>query len=152
MKRRGFTLIELLVVIFVIAVLVALLLAAVQAAREAVRRASCVNNMKQIMLAAQLFHDANNTLPPGASPSPSNASLYVDPLPYLEQKPRYDAFNFSFDFTGKYENQTARAGDLSVFMCPLVSLWPNLRPWAWRDSGRWGWLHGPVQLPRKPGK
>jgi prepilin-type processing-associated H-X9-DG protein len=90
----------------------------VQAAREAARRAGCVNNMKQIMLAAQLFHDANNTLPPGASPSPSNASLYVYLLPYLEQKPRYDAFNFSFDFTGKYENQTARAGDLSVFMCP----------------------------------
>ena len=51
-QRRGFTLIELLVVIAIIAVLIALLLPAVQAAREAARRAQCVNNLKQIALAA----------------------------------------------------------------------------------------------------
>ena len=83
--RAAFTLVELLVVIAIIGVLVALLLPAVQAAREAARRSQCVNNLKQIGLAAQNYHSANNKFPYGVVLQEGSMwSLYL--APYMEQQ------------------------------------------------------------------
>jgi len=53
--RCGFTLVELLVVITIIGMLMALLLPAVNSARESARRGVCLNNLKQLVTAAQSY-------------------------------------------------------------------------------------------------
>ncbi len=62
--KKGFTLIELLVVIAIIAILAAMLLPALSTARERARSASCMNNMKQLGLAIQMYAHDNFELVP----------------------------------------------------------------------------------------
>jgi hypothetical protein len=57
--------VELLVVIAIIGILVALLLPAVQAAREAARRTQCIDNLKNLSLAALNHHDSAKHFPTG---------------------------------------------------------------------------------------
>jgi prepilin-type N-terminal cleavage/methylation domain-containing protein len=58
--KSAFTLIELLVVIAVIAVLMAILLPALNRAREQGKRAACLNNVKQMALAWNVYADDND--------------------------------------------------------------------------------------------
>ncbi len=132
--QRGFTLIELLVVIAIIAVLIALLLPAVQAAREAARRAKCNNNLHQIGLALQNYHQTNDCFPQGSSQS-ADAAGYSDKnyagwtewgpqammLPYMEQAPIYNSINFSYCGGwgyGSFANLTAWSRVITSYCCP----------------------------------
>jgi prepilin-type N-terminal cleavage/methylation domain-containing protein/prepilin-type processing-associated H-X9-DG protein len=128
--RSGFTLIELLVVIAIIGVLVALLLPAVQSARESGRRTQCVNNLKQLGLALQNYHDSHGSLPWGQCEDDhwQDYSTHLAILPYLELGNVYNAFNIDDIWTpeamqggaqpGWPANTTAQYTKISVFLCP----------------------------------
>jgi prepilin-type N-terminal cleavage/methylation domain-containing protein/prepilin-type processing-associated H-X9-DG protein len=129
--RSAFTLIELLVVIAIIAVLISLLLPAVQSAREAARRAQCLNNLKQIALAAFNYLDTVGVLPqgmtfqvngnnPGATAlgQVSTAhSMFVALLPQVEQQPLFNAINFNMNMWNA-PNFTIHGVALSTLWCP----------------------------------
>jgi prepilin-type N-terminal cleavage/methylation domain-containing protein/prepilin-type processing-associated H-X9-DG protein len=84
-SNKAFTLVELLVVIAIIGILVALLLPAIQAAREAARRGQCINNLKQLGIAIQNYHDTYQQLPIG-SHSCCWGTWAMSILPFIEER------------------------------------------------------------------
>lgn len=102
-KSVGFTLIELLVVIAIIAILAAILFPVFSQAREKARQASCLNNAKNLGMAAWMYtDDSDETYPPvrfGAgrpcwAPAPYYTSWRILAQPYLKNWKIFDCPSF----------------------------------------------------------
>ncbi len=118
--RRAFTLVELLVVITILAMLVALLIPAVQMAREAARKTQCLNNLKQIGLAAVQVNNSKGSLPSAVVATPAAAPPTAEFIGYVPQLlaglERSDLYR-QFMSTGILAPQR-----LEVFVCPTDRL------------------------------
>ena len=133
-RHSGFTLIELLVVIAITSILIGLLLPAVQQTRTTAARLSCQNNLKQIGLGLQSFHDANKVFPPGylASAPAGDPNFATAPgwgwaaylLPYIEQTTVYsqiqDPIRWGIPITDPRVASAIRVR-IPIYVCPSDS-------------------------------
>ncbi|MCA9246153.1 MAG: DUF1559 domain-containing protein [Planctomycetales bacterium] len=144
-----------MVVIAIIGVLVALLLPAVQSAREAARRMQCQNQLKQQGLAVHNYATAFGVAPysidgsggsrqgPNPSDDENGHGWIVATLPYLEQQPLFDQFNFNGSMeSGQGLKDPAKLDllkiQLNVLMCPSD---PSVRELS---TDQWQWKGVPV--------
>lgn len=110
--RNGFTLIELLVVIAIIAILAALLLPTIERARARARRAQCINQLRQIGIAFQMFaHDHNGEFPMKVSTNSGGSREFVTPASRVEGD-----LHFAYRH---FQTLSNYLGDARLLACPV---------------------------------
>ncbi len=119
-KKRSFTLVEFLTVLAIIGVLVGLLLPVRRTAREAARRMQCANNLKQLALAMQLYHDHYKSFPPAYTTDGRGKRLHswrTLLLPYLEENALYSQIDLSKAWDDPANIRAADGHVPSVYLC-----------------------------------
>ena len=151
-KRHGFTLVELLVVIAIIGILIGMLLPAVQSVREAARRTECLNNVRQIALAALNFESAHMKFPTSGSTLDSRwtdnygnngdysietATWSFQILPFMEQN-NLANLRSEFGWGDDIPDFPTRVEDTHVpaFICPSR----GQRTWGTNEGATWACL------------
>jgi hypothetical protein len=106
--------------------MVSLLLPSIQAARETARRATCMNQVRQLLLAVHDFESAHEHFPSGTNnpqgpiqnlPSGQHISWIARILPYLDEGARYSRIDLT---KGAYDfrNDPIRQTTIEVLLCP----------------------------------
>ncbi len=105
-------------------IVAAVLASPVLQARESARRGQCVNNLKQLALAAHNYHDTHNTFPPQALRDANGKKLLswrVLLLPYLEQGGLYEQFHLDEPWDSEHNRKLIEKMP-AVFACPSADL------------------------------
>jgi prepilin-type N-terminal cleavage/methylation domain-containing protein len=145
-RRAGFTLVELLVVIAIIGILVALLLPAIQFAREGSRRTACINNLKQVGLAAIHHENVHRFYASRAESAINEGSWITDVMPFMEESALYNEWAQAVGRRSGSSPLTDARPLADIIATPIATLYcPSRRPVAAYPVG---WL--PLTLSLNP--
>jgi prepilin-type processing-associated H-X9-DG protein len=141
LRRSGFGLVELLATLGTIFVLLGLALPAIQQSREAARRTACLSQLRQLGLGAQGFLTARTYFPgPRVNQLPSSAGyvsdtgLFVEILPYLEQRTLHLQFDPS-RYIHSMEHRPWLVRSVPLLRCPSTGEAGRLTDIASKISG-----------------
>lgn len=132
-SRAGYTLRDMFVVVTIIGVLLAICMPAIRYSQEQARQRLCRNNLANIVLGLQNYHDCFRMFPMGAMHSGQNTggepplTAPLGPawcfgiLPFMGSNNLYDTLMFSQRAGGPQRHQFC-ADDMNAH---LASLWPS---------------------------
>ncbi len=122
-RRRGMTFVELQVVIAVVVLLAALLIPSISKVRGQARASACKDNLRSIGIAMHNYADVHGMFPPGWVHQRENRSNFgwgTFLLPYVEQAPLYNEFEFTSLAEELQDERMIQVLQtrLPVFVCP----------------------------------
>jgi len=154
-KKNGFTLIELLVVIAIIAILAAILLPMLERARAEANKASCLSNLKQMLISVNMYalnYDDNGPMLQTCDQD------YLIPPPYPYVTKTYVWQYLLAPYLGRSDLPPLGKGPLinvmDVFRCPQGPFNYGWNAWIGGRTEEYQWTNPgyDIRMPAGPGK